>query len=238
MSFDLAAVKALTFDIFGTVVDWRSALIEEGQTFGRTHGLEIDWAAFALAWRGGYGPAMERVRRGQLPWTLIDDLHRMILDRLLVEFNITGPGEAALAHFNKVWHRLRPWPDVLKPLQRLRRKYLLAPLSNGNMALLTNMAKSAGLPWDCILSAELAQCYKPDPQVYRAAAQMLGLEPGQVLMVAAHTNDLRGAAAAGLRTAFVPRPGEYGPQAEAEKPDPAFDLIAADFEDLARRLGA
>ena len=238
MSFDPAAVKALTFDVFGTVVDWRGTIIDEGRALGRAHGLEIDWAAFALAWRGGYEPAMQRVRRGQLPWTPIDGLHRMILDRLLVEFNIGGLGEADKDHLNKVWHRLRPWPDALASLQRLRQKYLIAPLSNGNMALLTNMAKAAGLPWDCILSAELARHYKPDPQVYQTAVQLLGLEPEQVLMVAAHVHDLCGARDAGLRTAFVPRPREYGPDAQAESPDPSFDLAVADFGELAQCLGA
>ena len=159
-------VKALTFDVFGTVVDWYGSIVAEGEKFGNAYGVDIDWAQFALKWRAGYGPAMDKVRRGELPWQNIDALHRRILDDLLDAFEITGLNEAEKDYLNRVWHRLQPWPDALSGLERLRKRYIVATLSNGNVALLTNMAKFAGLPWDCILSAELTQHYKPDPEVY------------------------------------------------------------------------
>lgn len=236
---DPAAVKALTFDVFGTVVDWRSSVIREGAALGKAKGITVDWPRFADAWRGGYGPAMERVRRGELPWTNIDALHRMMLDRLLAEFGITGWSEAEKDHLNRVWHRLAPWPDAVAGLQRLRRRFTLATLSNGNVALLVNMAKNAGLPWDCILSAELARRYKPDREVYQMAADLLGLAPQQVMMVAAHKGDLRASRAAGFRTAFVTRPLEFGPDRKPDlSPEPAIDIHARDFLDLAAQLGA
>ena len=171
-------VKALIFDVFGTVVDWRGSITREGEMLGRRKGLtHVDWADFADAWRAGYGPSMGRVRRGELPWTRIDDLHRMILDELLDRFEITGLTEDEKVDFNKAWHRLDAWPDSPPGLQRLKTRYIIATLSNGNVALLTNMAKYAGLPWDCILSAELFRHYKPDPETYLMAADMLGLEP-------------------------------------------------------------
>ncbi|MEZ4864717.1 MAG: haloacid dehalogenase type II [Caldilineaceae bacterium] len=232
-------IKALTFDIFGTVVDWYSTIIQEGRTWSAAKGITIDWAQFALDWRGGYEPAMARVRRGELPWLNIDALHRLILDDLLVKYQITGLSEAEKDHWNRVWHRLIPWPDSIPGLTRLKARYVIAALSNGNMALLTNMAKYSGLPWDCILSAELARHYKPDPQVYQTAAALLGLPPAQVLMVAAHQHDLRGAQAVGMKTAFIPRPLEYGPgNTRDQTPDPTFDLVATDFNDLADQLGA
>ena len=236
---DLSEVKALTFDVFGTVVDWRSTIIREGRQLGRARGLRVDWAGFADQWRAGYKPGMDRVRRGDLPWMNIDAVHRMILDQLLEEFGIEGLSEVEKDHFNRVWHRLDPWPDAIPGLRRLRRRFVVAALSNGNMALLTNMAKRAGLPWDSILSAELMRHYKPDPAVYRSAADLLGLAPSQVVMVAAHHSDLRGARAIGFRTAFVPRPLEFGPEGAPElEPDPSFDLAADDFCELAVRLGA
>lgn len=235
---DVSHVKALTFDVFGTVVDWRGSIVREGTAFGKQHGLKVDWAGFADAWRGGYRPSMDRVRRGELPWTNIDTLHRMILDALLEQFGLTGLSEADKEHLNRVWHRLEPWPDAVAGLTRLRRGFIIATLSNGNIALLTNMAKHAGLPWDCILSAELARHYKPDPEAYRTAAELLGLRPDQVMMVAAHKGDLRAAQAVGLRTAFVPRPQEFGPERPPDMaPEPAFDVHARDFGDLADQLG-
>lgn len=232
-------VKALTFDIFGTVVDWYSTIVHEGAAWGAAKGITVDWGQFALDWRGGYEPAMARVRRGELPWRTIDQLHRLILDELLVKYGITGLTAAEKEHWNRVWHRLTPWSDAVAGLQRLKARYIIAALSNGNMALLTNMAKHGGLPWDCILSAELARHYKPDPEVYQTAADLLGLPPEQVLMVAAHQHDLRGAQAVGLRTAFVLRPLEYGPTQRPDPTvDPSFDLVAADFNVLADQLGA
>lgn len=231
-------VRALAFDVFGTVVDWRSSLVREGRALGQAKGLDVDWATFADAWRDGYGPSMGRVRRGELPWRTIDELHRMILDDLLVRFGIDGLTEAERDNLNRAWHRLDPWPDSVEGLTRLKRKFIVASLSNGNVALLVNMAKHGGLPWDAVLSAELAGRYKPDLEVYRKAADLLGLAPDAVMMVAAHKGDLRAAAAAGLRTAFVPRPRER-PNREIDLSyDTAFDLNARDFLDLADQLGA
>lgn len=235
----LAAVRALTFDVFGTVVDWRGSIIREGEALSAAKGLIIDWGRFADTWRAGYAPAMDRVRRGELPWTKLDHLHRIILDKLLDESRITGLSEAEKDHLNRTWHRLTPWPDAVEGLTRLRRRYILAPLSNGHVALQVNMAKQAGLPWDCILSAELARHYKPDPEVYRMAADLLDLLPHQILMVAAHQNDLQAARREGFRTAFVRRPLEYGPEGKPDlTPDPTFDLVVDDFHALADQLGA
>jgi 2-haloacid dehalogenase len=235
---DPTSIKALTFDIFGTVVDWRSTIIREGQRLGEAKGIHLDWARFADAWRAGYQPAMQRVRTGELPWLNIDALHRLILDDLLVQFGLTGLSEAEIDDLNRVWHRLEPWPEVKSGLERLRRRFVLATLSNGNVALLVNMAKHADLRWDCILSAELIKAYKPDPEVYKGAAELLGLQPAQVMMVAAHKDDLRGAQAVGLRTAFVHRPQEYGPdRAIALAPDSSLDIVVRDFNDLADQLG-
>ena len=231
-------VRAMTFDVFGTVVDWRSSIIGEMQQLEQRTQIAGDWTAFADRWRGGYGPAMGRVRSGELPWTKIDDLHRMILDTLVPEFGLESLTDAELDDLNRVWHRLRPWPDTVAGLTRLRKRYVLATLSNGNVALLVNMAKKAGLPWDAVLSAELAESYKPDPAVYRKAADLLGLEPEEVMMVAAHAGDLRASAEVGFRTAYVPRPLEYGPDSQRDlTPDPSFDVVASDFSDLAHQLG-
>ena len=237
MQGSYANIKALTFDVFGTVVDWYGSIVAEGETFGNARGIDIDWAEFALEWRAGYGPAMDRVRRGELPWLNIDALHRLILDELLETFDIGGMGEADKDHLNRVWHRLNPWPDAVNGLKRLRTEYIIATLSNGNVALLTNMAKYAGLPWDCILSAELTQHYKPDPEVYETAAALLGLSPNAVMMVAAHPGDLRAAAAVGFQTAFVPRPLEYGPDVVRDVNAQPSDLVANDFNELADLLG-
>lgn len=231
-------VVALTFDVFGTVVDWRTSIIREGEQLTATRGIEADWEAFADGWRAGYGPAMNRVRTGDLPWTRIDDLHRMILDDLLVEHSITGLSEEEIEHLNRVWHRLMPWPDSVVGLYRLKSRYVISTLSNGNVSLLTNMAKNAGLPWDCVLSSELAGHYKPDPEVYLKAAELLDLPPNRIMMVAAHRGDLRAAKAVGLRTALVHRPLEYGPDRDVDlSPDPGFDFSAMDFVELAEQLG-
>jgi 2-haloacid dehalogenase len=235
---DLGAVKALTFDTFGTVVDYRSSIISEGEALGKAKGLTVDWAKFADAWRGGYAPAMDRVRKGELPWTKLDALHRMMLDKVLVDFGVKGLSEAETDRLNRVWHRLKPWPDAVRGLTRLKKKFVIAPLSNGNVALMVDMAKHAGLPWDCILGAELARHYKPDKEVYLTAAELLSLRPPEIMMVAAHQNDLRAAHGLGFRTAFVPRPKE-GPNGERNfTPDPVFDVVAADFNALAVALGA
>jgi 2-haloacid dehalogenase len=230
-------VKALAFDVFGTVVDWRGSIIREGRLLGRRRKLKVDWAAFADAWRAGYRPAMARVRSGELPWTRIDDLHRMILDELLPRFGIRGLGEEEIDHLNRAWHRLRPWPDARAGLARLKRRHVIATLSNGNVALLVNMAKRAGLPWDCVLSAEVMRHYKPDPETYLGAADLLGVKPAELMLVAAHKDDLHAARACGLRTAYVTRPREYGPAGKVDVTrEAAFDVHARDFLDLARQL--
>jgi 2-haloacid dehalogenase len=231
------AVKALVFDVFGTVVDWRGSIIREARELARRKKLKLDAAAFADAWRAGYRPAMARVRSGELPWTRIDVLHRMILDGLLARFGLQGLSEQELDDLNRVWHRLEPWPDARKGLMALKRRHVIATLSNGNVALLTNMAKRARLPWDCILSAEVVRHYKPDAETYLGAADLLGVKPQELMMVAAHKDDLHAARACGLKTAFVPRPKEYGPAVKADTSrEPAFDLHARDFNDLARQL--
>ncbi len=235
---DPAQVKALTFDVFGTVVDWRESLIREGQAFGRAKGLGVDWAKFADAWRGRYQPALERVRSGAVGWTKLDDLHRASLVELLGEFGIPGLSEAEIDDLNRAWHRLDPWPDAVPGLTRLKRRYVLATLSNGNVALMVNMAKRAGLPWDAILGAEVARHYKPQPEAYLTTAALLGLAPSECLMVAAHNGDLAAAGAVGFRTAFVARPREHGPgQTKDTKPEREWDVVAADFNDLAAKLG-
>ena len=233
------SVKALTFDVFGTVVDWHGSIIREGQLLAANKGYDVDWAKFAISWRAGYGPAMNKVRNGEMPWTKIDDLHRMILDDLVEEYNLTGMSEAELVHFNEAWHRLSPWPDTVSGLNKLKSKYVITTLSNGNVSLLTHMAKNGGLPWDAILSAELSGHYKPDPEAYLKAADLLSLRPDEVMMVAAHPGDLRAAARTGLRTAYVIRPLERGPGRPVNmNPDGEFDFTATDFLDLARQLGA
>ena len=236
---NFSSVKALTFDVFGTVVDWRGSIIREGRQLGKTKGIKLNWQRFVDAWREAYAPAMDQVRRGELPWTNIDSLHRMVLERLLNEFGVSGLSDAEKDHFSRAWHRLKPWPDAVRGLKRLRKKFILATLSNGNIALLTNMAKHAGLPWDCILSAELARHYKPDSEVYLTAANLLGLQPGEIMMVAAHKYDLLAAKSLGFRTAWVQRPLEFGKkQAFDSAPDAEFDITATGFIDLAAQLGA
>ena len=233
--FDSGAIKALVFDVFGTVVDWRGSIIAEV----RATWPEVDAPAFADAWRAGYVPAMERARRGEIAWTNIDGLHRTILDEIRPRFGLGGLSELEAAALNRVWHRLSPWPDAVGGLHRLKARHVIATLSNGNVALLVNMAKHAGLPWDAVLSAELFQHYKPDPEVYQGAARLLGVECIEVMMVAAHPSDLVAAQRAGLRTAYVPRPlerGEGGPMEPVG--DAVFDITAADFSALAAQLGA
>lgn len=231
--------KALVFDVFGTVVDWRGSIIAELEALGRAKGLTRDWAAFADDWRGGYQPAMQRVRSGDLPWTTIDDLHRLILDPLVEKYHLEGLSEAEKSHLNLAWHRLAPWPDAVAGLARLKRQYIIGTLSNGNVGLLVNLAKHSGLPWDVVLSAELARHYKPDPEVYRLAPMLLGLAPAEIMLVAAHPGDLAAAATQGLRTGYVPRPLEWGPgRAPHDVAGQRFDLVARDFNHLAELLAA
>ncbi|MFB6171672.1 MAG: haloacid dehalogenase type II [Haloarculaceae archaeon] len=234
----LADVDALAFDVFGTVVDWRSGVVRDGERLGEARGLDVDWAAFADAWREAYVPQLTRVRRGEIPWRNLDALHRESLDALLDRFDVDGLTEAETAHLNRVWHRLDPWPDALPGLVRLRTDYVVAPLSNGHVRLLTNMAKRAGIPWDLVLSAELSGHYKPDEEAYLTAVDLLDCQPAEVAMVATHERDLDAAREAGLRTAYVHRPDEWGPDADSESPDEsAYDVVADDLVDLAERLG-
>ena len=238
---ELANVKALVFDIFGTVVDWRSSVIAEGTTWGKAKGLNVNWVDFADRWRLGYGPTMDKVRSGEIPWTRLDDLHRMILDELLKEFKIDGLTEDEKIYWTHVWRRLKPWPDSVEGLIRLKKKYVIAPLSNGNIALMTNLAKFGGLPWDAILGAELARHYKPDREAYVSAYYYLDLKPEEVMMCAAHARDLQAARSNGLRTGFIYRPNEFGngPVGVPDKAKPGdFDVVTVSMIDLAQQMGA
>jgi 2-haloacid dehalogenase len=229
--------KALAFDVFGTVVDWRSSIIAELEQFGESRGIQQDWSTFADNWRKGYAPAMDKVRRGELPWTRIDDLHRGILEELLRSAD-ASVGDEDIDHLNRAWHRLDPWPDSVAGLTRLKQRFIITTLSNGNVSLLTNMAKRAGLPWDCVISAELFHHYKPDPEAYLGCADLLGVAPGELMLVAAHPSDLRAARQAGLMTAYVDRPLEFGPNEPAQSLDGGeFDYTATGFPNLADQLG-
>ena len=237
----LGDVDALVFDVFGTVVDWRSGVIRDGERLGEAKGLDVDWAAFADAWREEYQPSLARVRRGEIAWRNLDSLHRDSLEGLLERFGVDELTDEETEHLNRVWHRLDPWPDAIPGLTRLRSDYVIAPLSNGHVRLLTNMAKRAGIPWDLILSAELSGHYKPDEETYLTAVDYLDLRPEEVMMVAAHERDLDASREAGLRTAYVHRPLERGPDRaeEVERPaESAYDVLAEDFVDLADRLGS
>ena len=235
--FDPASIRALVFDVFGTVVDWRGSIVREGEALSAAKGPDVDWRAFADAWRQGYQPAMARAMRGE--WANIDTLHRGILDEIRPRFGLDELDERDVEHLNLVWHRLAPWPDAIEGLQRLKTRFVISTLSNGNVSLLVDMAKHAGLPWDCVLSAELFGKYKPDPAVYQGAARLLGVERDALLMVAAHPSDLVAAQRAGLRTAYIPRPLEWGPDGYREPVGSArFDVVAADFVELAAKLGA
>jgi 2-haloacid dehalogenase len=241
MKPELAKLKALVFDKFGTVVDWRSSVIAEGTAWGKTKGLNINWTDFADRWRLGYQPAMNRVRNGEIPWTRLDDLQRMILEDLLKEFKIEGLTEEEKVSWTHVWRRLKPWPDSVEGLTRLKKKYVIAPLSNGNIALMTNLAKFGGLPWDAILGSELARHYKPDREVYVSAYYSLDLKPEEVMMCAAHVTDLQAARSNGLRTGFIYRPNEFGDGSAsvADKAKPGdFDVVSASMIDLAQQTGA
>ncbi|MBT9475402.1 haloacid dehalogenase type II [Polaromonas sp.] len=226
--------QVLAFDVFGTVVDWHSGIAREVQALRPA----VDGDAFALAWRAGYQPAMRRVMAGELGWTLIDDLHRLILDTLLARFGLADLTEAEKKHLNKAWHRLDPWPDVVAGLTRLKTRFTICTLSNGNIGLLTNMARHGGLPWDCILSAEVFRAYKPDPATYLGVARVFDVAPCEVMLVAAHQDDLAAARACGLQTAYIERPAEFGAAHPKDlTPDPANTRHAQDFLALADQLG-
>jgi 2-haloacid dehalogenase len=226
--------RILAFDIFGTVVDWHGSIAREVDAMQ----LGVNGSDFALAWRAGYKPAMQRVMSGELGWTLIDDLHRMILDGLLRQFGIDHLDEARKKHLNKVWHRLDPWPDSVEGLRRLKSRFMICTLSNGNIGLLADMAKRAGLPWDCILSAEVFRAYKPDAATYLGVARVFDVAPREVMLVAAHHDDLAGAHACGLGTAYIERPLEFGAgQPKDVSPRPENDLHASSLTALANMLG-
>jgi 2-haloacid dehalogenase len=232
------AVKALFFDVFGTLVDWRSGIAREAEIVLRPLGTTLDWLAFADAWRGEYQPGMEEVRTGRIPFCKLDVLHRHNLERLLPRFGIAGLAEEVARNLNLAWHHLDAWPDVPPGLARLKRRCMLAPVSNGNISLMVDLARRNNLPWDAILGAEVAGDYKPKPRVYLAACEALDLPPGDCMMVAAHTSDLLAAAKCGLRTAHIARPDERGPGTGEAAPTAAVDIAASSLEDLATKLGA
>ncbi len=232
-----AHVEALFFDVFGTVVDWRTSVIRELKAFGRSKNLRKDWAAFADSWRAKYQPSLEEVRSGRRPFTILDVLHRESLLQVLAEFSITRFRESDVEHLTAAWHRLDPWPDSVRGLHRLKQRYIIAPLSNGNMGLLTRLSKRTGLPWDVILSAENAHAYKPQPQAYLRNAALLALRPESCMLVAAHNSDLAAARALGFRTAFVVRPAEHGPDQKTDlEAEQDWDAAATSIEELADKL--
>mgnify|MGYP001195913652 CR=1 FL=1 len=236
--FDLSQVKALLFDVFGTVVDWRSSTMAELTAFGKQKGITADWVAITDEWRGLYQPAMEEVRSGRRAWTILDVLHAESLETLLAKHKITGVTADEKDHLVKIWHRLKPWPDVVSGLTRLKSKYIIGTLSNGNVGLLTRMAKNVGLPWDVVLGAETARAYKPLPEAYTRSADLLNIKPHELMLVAAHNGDLAAAQKAGLSTGFVPRPTEYGPHQKGDyKAEGEWTVIGADFNDIATKLG-
>jgi len=233
-----APIKALVFDTFGTVVNWRDSVIHELRSLGRAKGLDADWVAMADAWRAGYAPGMDTVRRGERPWTSVDVLHRERLDVLLKEFQVDGLTEAEKDHLNRVWHRLDPWPDSVAGLRRLKTRYIISTFSNGSVPCLVNMAKHGGLPWDCVFSSDIVRHYKPDAEMYLGVAAFLGLPTSQVMVVAAHNNDLRHARANGLRTGYIHRPTEYGPkQSKDLRAEEDWDEMGEDIGDFATKMG-
>jgi 2-haloacid dehalogenase len=229
-------VKALFFDVFGTLVDWRTGVAREARTILEPLGYSLDWIAFADAWRAEYQPGMEEVRSGRIPFSKLDVIHRRMLERIRPRFGLGGLGEAVLQDLNLAWHKLDAWKDVTPGLYRLRRGFLLAPVSNGNISLMADLARRNDFRWDAILGSEIAGDYKPKPRVYLAAADAFSLEPGQCMMVAAHSGDLKAAAAVGLRTAHVARPDEYGPGTGEPRPTVPVDVAAQSLEDLAGLL--
>ena len=231
-------VRALFFDVFGTLMDWRTSVAQEAEQILRPLGYALDWLAFADAWRGEYQPAMEEVRSGRTAFCKLDVLHRRNLDHILPRFGISGLAEDAARSLNLAWHRLNAWPEVPGALARLKKRFLLAPVSNGNISLMVDLARRNNLPWDTILGAEIAGDYKPKPRVYLRACEAFDLPPGACMMVAAHTRDLLAAAALGLRTGHVARPNERGPGKGEAQPTAPVDVAAASLEDLASKLGA
>lgn len=233
----MEGVKALFFDVFGTVVDWRSGVAREARTQLGARGVSLDWFEFADAWRAEYQPAMEEVRSGRIPFSRLDVIHRGMLERIRPRFGLQGLDDSLMAELNFAWHRLDGWPDSAAGLKRLRKRFLIAPVSNGNIALMVALARRNEFPWDAILGAEIARDYKPKPRVYQIAAESLGLPWDQCMMVAAHSDDLKAAADAGLRTAHIARPDEHGPGTGETGPKVRVDVAAASLLDLADKLG-
>lgn len=231
-------LRALFFDVFGTLVDWRSSIAREAETILKPRGYNLDWTVFADAWRGEYQPTMEEVRAGRQPFAKLDVLHRLNLERILPRFGLPALPEETMHELNLAWHRLDAWPEVPEALKRLKRKFLLAPVSNGNISLMVDLARRNDLPWDAILGAEVAGDYKPKPRVYTAACAAFDLIPAQCMMVAAHSNDLAAAAALGLRTAHVGRPDEHGPGKGEVAPSVPVDVAGRDLNEVADKLGA
>ena len=235
----MTSIRAVLFDTFGTVVDWRTSLIDELTAFGAGRGIAADWTTLVDDWRGEYKPSMDRVRRGEAPWTRLDDLHRASLDRLVAAAGIEGLTEVDRVYLTLGWHRLKAWPDSVAGINRLHRRFITGPLSNGNVALLVDIARVNGLRWDMIFGADVYHHYKPDPETYLGACRLLSLHPGEVMLCAAHNDDLAAAQSHGLRTAFVPRPTEYGPrQVKDTQAAGAWDYVVATIEELAERLDA
>jgi len=233
-----AAVRALFFDVFGTLVDWRTSVAREAERLLVPTGHKIDWLAFADAWRDEYQPGMEEVRSGRQSFAKLDVLHRRNLERILPRFGLSGLSEEMRAELNLAWHRLDAWPEVPAALARLKEKFLLAPVSNGNIAIMTDLARRNRLPWDAILGAEVARDFKPKPVVYLASCEAFNLAPAQCMMAAAHSNDLAAASALGLRTAHVARPNEHGSGKGETAPTVPVDVAGADLNDVADKLGA
>ncbi|MGY3346815.1 MULTISPECIES: haloacid dehalogenase type II [unclassified Bradyrhizobium] len=238
MKNSIKDVKAIVFDTFGTVVDWRGSIIRDLTAWGNNQGIQADWTALADRWRDEYEPEKNRVRNGEIGWTNLDELHAHALEKVAAQLGIKDLSPSQMQHVNCVWHRLDAWPDAVEGLTRLKRKFVIGPLSNGNVALLVNMAKHAGLPWDNVFSCELFRHFKPHPETYLGVCRLMYLEPGEVMMCAAHNYDLAAARSVGLKAAFIPRPTEYGPGQKTDlAPAGDWDVVATDIIDFARQLG-
>lgn len=231
-------ISALLFDTYGTVVDWRTSVLDELRAFGHRRHVTADWEQLLDDWKSAYRPGMDKVNRGEWPWTTVEEIYRRRLDELLPAYGLGSLAGDEAENLTRAWWRLRPWPDAVSGLGRLKARYIISPLSNASFIGMVRLARFAALPWDCIITAENARCYKPRPEVYRTALALLGLRPGQVMMVAAHNYDLAAARAEGMPTAFVPRPAEYGPKQTTDLVATSdWDVVASDFEELARCLG-
>jgi len=239
MSDAFADLKVCIFDVFGTVVDWRGSLIANLPVLGREYGLDTDWTSFADEWRGLYQPQMSRVRKGEVPWTNIDELHKEAFELLLKKRGLKHPGEEGAWRFTRLWHDLKPWPDSVEGIGMMKKKFVVATLSNGNVALLINMAKNGGIPWDHCFSGETFRHFKPDPEAYLGVVKTMYLQPHQVMLVAAHNGDLLAAQNCGLRTAFVARPHEHGPNQNKDATATGkWDAVGASMIEVAKKLGA